>query len=155
MTKEIMEQKESKGHAHVRIWSTRSGNRLIGGLLLSGMLLIWISLWIWRQDVIKTLSFPCVFHELTGWNCIGCGGTRMVAALLNGDVLAAWCYNPLLLVMMTGFLFLIGWMIIRTFYKQFRPISLSVKSRWWLLVLLILIIFLIVRNTAWYQQWFY
>ena len=40
----------------------------------------------------------CPFRALTGWDCPLCGGTRMGAALLHGDVLAAFGFNPLALL---------------------------------------------------------
>jgi hypothetical protein len=44
---------------------------------------------------------PCPFHELTGWWCPGCGMTRGLHHLLQGDVAAAISSNvflPLLVV---------------------------------------------------------
>jgi hypothetical protein len=41
------------------------------------------------------VGFPCPFRALTGWECPFCGGTRLGAALLHGDVAAAFAYNPL------------------------------------------------------------
>ncbi len=35
----------------------------------------------------------CLFHELTGWQCPGCGSQRMLHALLHGDIAAAWHHN--------------------------------------------------------------
>jgi len=37
----------------------------------------------------------CHFHAWTGIPCPGCGTTRLIAALLSGDVLVAMGYNPL------------------------------------------------------------
>ena len=37
----------------------------------------------------------CVFHQLTGFDCPGCGGTRAVLALARGDLLAAASHNLL------------------------------------------------------------
>jgi hypothetical protein len=41
----------------------------------------------------------CPFNWLTGLNCPGCGATRMVHALLHGDVVAAFHYNAVLLAL--------------------------------------------------------
>ena len=38
----------------------------------------------------------CVFHQLTGLNCPGCGGTRALYALLHGDIITALHDNALL-----------------------------------------------------------
>lgn len=44
----------------------------------------------------STNFFPrCMFHELTGWQCPGCGSQRAFHSLLNGDLYAAWHYNAL------------------------------------------------------------
>lgn len=38
---------------------------------------------------------PCLFHTLTGYDCPGCGGTRAVAALLQGRFLQSFFYHPI------------------------------------------------------------
>lgn len=43
-------------------------------------------------------GIPCVFYELTGWKCVGCGITRMILSLLSLDWRAAFRYNSFLLV---------------------------------------------------------
>lgn len=40
----------------------------------------------------------CVFHAVTGWDCPLCGGTRLGAALLHGELAAAFGWNPLVFV---------------------------------------------------------
>ncbi len=58
------------------------------------------------------LGLPCVFRSLTGWDCPLCGGTRAGAALLTGDLAAAWHANPLLLVVATAIgLRAVGWVV--------------------------------------------
>ena len=37
----------------------------------------------------------CMFHELTGWDCQGCGSQRMLHALLHGNIAEAWHHNAL------------------------------------------------------------
>lgn len=41
---------------------------------------------------------PCMFHELTGLYCPGCGSTRALHRLLHGNPIGALHANPLLLV---------------------------------------------------------
>jgi hypothetical protein len=39
--------------------------------------------------------FPvCALHEMTGWQCPGCGGLRAVHQLSHGHIAAAWRLNP-------------------------------------------------------------
>jgi hypothetical protein len=44
------------------------------------------------------IGLPCPFRAVTGWECPLCGGTRLGAALLRGDLAAAFAFNPLVLV---------------------------------------------------------
>lgn len=44
------------------------------------------------------VGLPCPFRIATGWECPLCGGTRLGTALLHGDVVAAFAYNPVVLV---------------------------------------------------------
>ena len=57
-------------------------------------------------------GFPAPFRTLTGWDCPFCGGTRMGAALLHLDPIAAFWFNPaafiaLILATLAG-----GWLIV-------------------------------------------
>lgn len=49
----------------------------------------------------------CPFNYLTGLNCPGCGVTRMVHALLHGDIAAAWHFNAAMLAI--GVPFFLWW----------------------------------------------
>ena len=40
----------------------------------------------------------CMFRQLTGLDCPGCGSQRAIHALLHGHVAEAWDYNAMLLV---------------------------------------------------------
>jgi hypothetical protein len=43
--------------------------------------------------------FPsCLFHDLTGWYCPGCGLTRALHALVHFDLMRAFAMNALLVV---------------------------------------------------------
>ena len=38
----------------------------------------------------------CIFHELSGWQCPGCGTQRALADFARGEILAGWSRNLLL-----------------------------------------------------------
>ncbi len=40
---------------------------------------------------------PCPFHQVTGYYCPGCGGTRSVIALLRGHIIQSFIYHPIVL----------------------------------------------------------
>ena len=39
---------------------------------------------------------PCLFHAATGLLCPGCGTTRSLTALIQGDLAAAFAFNQLI-----------------------------------------------------------
>lgn len=54
-----------------------------------------INLWNWMSRQ----GFPCLFRRLTGLYCPGCGGTRALRYLLQGQVMKSLYYNPLVVYM--------------------------------------------------------
>jgi len=42
---------------------------------------------------------PCPILHVTGWQCPGCGGTRSVYSLLQGDLVGSLAMNPLVLAL--------------------------------------------------------
>lgn len=48
---------------------------------------------------ITGLSVPCLFHEITGLSCPGCGITHMCLALMRFDFAEAWRANRFLFVL--------------------------------------------------------
>lgn len=40
---------------------------------------------------------PCLFHQISGLYCPGCGGTRAIHALIEGDLIASFLYHPFVL----------------------------------------------------------
>lgn len=52
---------------------------------------------VYAFDPVTAGFFPhCIFHELSGLQCPGCGGTRAMHALLHGDVAGAIRFNAFL-----------------------------------------------------------
>src|SRR5690554_3644064 len=68
------------------LWGSLFG---IGGLLY---LKVWVPL--------TGIGVPCIFHELTGLYCPGCGITRTVLSLLSLDFHQAFRFNPLLVFLL-------------------------------------------------------
>ena len=44
--------------------------------------------------LLSGFRIPCVFYELTGLKCPGCGITRMFVSLARFDIASAFSYNP-------------------------------------------------------------
>jgi hypothetical protein len=43
-------------------------------------------------------GIPCLFYEITGWKCPGCGITGMILSLARADFAAAFAHNPFLFI---------------------------------------------------------
>lgn len=92
----------------------------------------------------NVFSIPCVFHELTGYYCPGCGVTRMLISLLRLEFNQAFHYNCFLFVLFPiAFLYLgiywIYWVRDKVMYKLPNII--------WIILLIVTILFGILRNT--------
>ena len=94
----------------------------------------------------QTWFYPrCVFHQVTGLDCPGCGGLRATHQLLHGHFRAAFALNPLLVVILP----MLGWFAVAGAVKVATGRELSHPFRhpawvWGLLALVV--VFAIVRN---------
>ncbi len=91
------------------------------------------------------VPIPCVFHEITGLKCPGCGVTRMCMALLQGKVSAAFAANPavflfLPLIVVEGGI--CAWRYVKT--GEVRLTRFENAAIWVLIVVLVL--FAVARN---------
>jgi hypothetical protein len=60
----------------------------------------------------------CLFHQLTGLNCPGCGGTRSAYALLHGNVALALKDNALFVVLLAAAATRGIWIAAKTIRRQ-------------------------------------
>ena len=44
------------------------------------------------------IGIPCVFYEITGLYCPGCGITRLCLSLFEGGIYQAFRYNPIIFI---------------------------------------------------------
>jgi hypothetical protein len=56
----------------------------------------------------------CMFHQVTGWQCPGCGGLRAAYQLLHGHIAAAWRFNPLVVALTPW----AAWMLLRESVRE-------------------------------------
>ena len=92
----------------------------------------------------------CHFKRLTGLHCIGCGMTRGSHALLQGDVLAAFRYNPLLFSLLALALLAGVWELLARWTGKDLPLRL--RPRWpmlWTLIGLFLAFWVLRNVPAW------
>lgn len=84
---------------------------IFGGVLSCAALLAW--LWL-RLDLPRV---PCPFRQALGVPCPTCGSTRLVEALLQGDLASAFWSNPLVFL---GFAVLGVWACASTIIRIFK-----------------------------------
>lgn len=87
---------------------------------------------------------PCFSYTFLKIYCTGCGATRSVLALLNGDVLLSLRQNPLVVVSILLYVWLYIELLFRVFSKKPPFTILKEKYLWWFLA--IMIIWTILRN---------
>jgi len=115
---------------------------LLGGALLAGALL-------YAVDPAKHALYPtCWFYATTGWECPGCGGLRATHQLLHGQLAAAWALNPLAVLLIP----LYGWLLLGAVLRLLRgrglPFSVPRPIVIWL-GLAGLLAFMVLRNLPW------
>jgi len=86
----------------------------------------------------------CLFHELTGLNCPGCGGTRAAYQLLHGHLLSALRDNALFILTLAGLLVHGAWFAACKIRHQ--PASLTVPRKVWWAYLIFALAFSVLRN---------
>lgn len=98
---------------------------------------------LWVQ--LTHLSIPCPFHAITGFQCPGCGVSRLCLALLRLDVAGAWQANPVLLALLPLLAALLGYRAVVYVRRGHAP-----TARWetlvWSGMAVVLLIWGIVRN---------
>lgn len=86
----------------------------------------------------------CEFHQLTGLNCPGCGGTRAVYELLHGHVLRAVQDNALVILGLTGLAVRAAWFGTKKFLH--RPTGPFLRPELFWPLLVVALVFTVLRN---------
>ena len=89
----------------------------------------------------------CLFHQMTGLDCPGCGSLRALHQLSHGHLVAALRFNPLLVLLLPA----AAWMGFRAMIRQTtgRQLPGWTMAVWgWWALLAVIIFFGIARNLA-------
>ena len=101
-------------------------------LFMIGILIIFICL-------NKDIGIPCIFYELTGLYCPGCGITRAFLSLLKLNIYQAFRYNMLVII-------LLPLLVVCLIYKVILKGNKKIPNTVWIFLLIITICFGIFRN---------
>jgi len=94
---------------------------------------------------------PCLFHQLTGLDCPGCGAQRALHQLLHGNLIAAIHLNAMFVLSLPLF----AWLGARFFVREWKGQPESFQFKWWWLYAAAWILFGALRNLPFpVCQWF-
>ena len=88
------------------------------------------------------IGIPCVFYEITGLDCPGCGITRLCLSLFEGDIYQAFRYNPIIFIDLP-ILFIL--FVLNIFFKNNKNIK-KITDVIIIFLATITIIFGVIRN---------
>lgn len=89
---------------------------------------------------------PCIFREITGLKCPGCGITHMIFDMLNFRFVEAFYENPLVFIY---FPFIVAYYFYMTYlyiYNKKDNFLTKISNYTWVVLIVITIIYGIVRN---------
>ena len=110
-----------------------------GGVLVAGAAVLIL----FFCDPLRVPIYPqCLFHQMTGLDCPGCGSLRAMHALLHGNIVAAVHFNAFLVLSLPLFAW-VGFVFLR---RRKMSSSFQLKPVWMWLYLAAFAIFAIARN---------
>jgi hypothetical protein len=116
-------------------------------LALSALLAVAVGLVLFCFDPRQYHFYPvCFFHKATGLLCPGCGALRATHQLLNGHFVAAFRFNPMLVVSVPLLLWFGSKHALRQTKNQ--PVTIGVRPLWGWLALGAVLVVSVLRNFA-------
>lgn len=96
------------------------------------------------KEIYNSISLTCYFRTKWGIYCPGCGGTRALFAILNGEILASVRYNPITLLFLIDLIFVPITYLIE---KSNKELSLAkIRLMYNLSLLIFIFVYFIARN---------
>lgn len=99
--------------------------------LLITLVLVFIFVFV-NSSLINIIP-PCYWHENYGLYCPGCGSSRCIISLVNGNFSDAFFYNPFLFILiiylfLLDLLYIINTILNKKYLKFFYP-------KWWYVII--------------------
>lgn len=90
------------------------------------------------------IGIPCIFFELTGLYCPGCGATRAVFSLIKLHPYQAFRYNALIIILLLP-------AVIYLLYRYVFKGKKKIPNWIWYVLLIITVLFGILRNISFFS----
>lgn len=134
--------------------TTRPAFPAAKALLLAGVILVCAvgALYFFLFDPTKVSFFPpCLFHQMTGWDCPGCGAQRALHELLHGHLVAAIRLNAMFIASLP----LAAWFAPRWIRCGWKGEAIAFNPNWLWVFCGAWILFGILRNLPFpFFHWF-
>jgi hypothetical protein len=115
----------------------------VQGVILFGAIIAVGSVFFLFNPVTARFYPKCMFHEMTGLYCPGCGSTRALHCLLHGELREALHDNALAVIALP----LVGVMVLRRSLRRRPPVQTSSFRPIWIVAFLAVIVaFGVLRN---------
>ncbi len=115
------------------------------GIILAAIAIVIAALFALFPEVFARFRFPCMFHEITGLYCPGCGGTRAVKALFGGHIIESFLYNPIVLYGAVMYIWFMGSQLLERLTRE-KVKGLKYRHLYLWLALVIVVVNCLVRN---------
>ncbi len=92
------------------------------------------------------IAIPCIFYEITGYYCPGCGVTRMIFSILNLNFYQAFRFNPLVFIFMPFICLLLIDYFIKVLKNRKDYLFIKINNKIWYVLIFLTLLFGIIRN---------
>ena len=116
-----------------------------GKWILAAAIAAAIFIWVFGDSWLVRVP-DCYFETITGLYCPGCGSTRAIRALLNGQIKQAFLFNPLLFILGPPSVFVVIYEYLRFVFPkmQLKPVILPWKLE--RVIVAIILVYWVLRN---------
>ena len=114
--------------------------RILNVIVLIILLILFL---LFSLKVLEIIKFKCIFRELFGIYCAGCGTTRMIKSLLRLKIYKSFMYNPVMFI----YFILLGMYFIYNVILYIKGMEIRKPNIIILIILItILFIYMLIRN---------
>ena len=89
---------------------------------------------------------PCIFYVLTGFYCPGCGAGRASYSILHGRFADAFCYNPLMTILLPLIGLYIAARMVDWIITGGNHVDRKINAKFLTWVLVVVVVYGVVRN---------
>ena len=108
-----------------------------------GIILFFLLLCYYFLNQKFSIGIPCIFYEITGLYCPGCGVTKLTFSLLELDFYQAFRANPLIFILL---ILAIIYCFIKLILNKLFKINITIPNYVYYILLVITILFGVLRN---------